>query len=135
MWAEDQGIDIRFLIHDHDTKFAEAFDDAFQREDGGVVKTSIMAPIANCYIECWIGSLKRECLNLFYCFDLSHLDKITNAYVSYHNTVRPYQGLGNVPIPDRDQNAPANQDTEPIGQVGCQEWLGGIHKHYYRQAA
>ncbi|MEI8195775.1 MAG: integrase core domain-containing protein [Phycisphaerae bacterium] len=135
MWAEEQGIDIRFLIHDHDTKFTEAFDEAFQREDGGVVKTPIMAPIANCFIECWIGSLKRECLNLFYCFGLDQLDKIANAYVSYHNTVRPHQGLGNVPIPDRGQKAPAPQDIEPVGQVGCQEWLGGILKHYYRKAA
>ena len=57
-----------FLIHDHDTKFTEAFDADFEREDGGVVKTPIMAPIANYFIETWIGSLKRECLNLFYCF-------------------------------------------------------------------
>lgn len=42
MWAEEQGIDVRFLLHDHDTKFTEAFDEAFKREDGGVVKTPIM---------------------------------------------------------------------------------------------
>jgi hypothetical protein len=27
------------------------------------------------------------------------------------------------------------EDTEPLGKVGCQEWLGGVLKHYYRKAA
>ncbi|MEI8195772.1 MAG: integrase core domain-containing protein [Phycisphaerae bacterium] len=94
-----------------------------------------MAPIANCYIECWIGSLKRECLNLFYCFGLDQLDKITSAYVSYHNTVRPHQGLGNVPIPERDKELKFQDNTEPIGKIGCRQWLGGLIKSYHREAA
>ncbi len=39
-------------------------------------------------------------------------------------------------VPERDQAplaAPGN--TEPLGKVGCQEWLGGVLKHYYRKAA
>jgi peroxiredoxin len=38
IWAAEQGIDVRFLIHDHDTKFTETFDELFRRSDGGVVK-------------------------------------------------------------------------------------------------
>ena len=41
-----------------------------------------LLPIANCYAESWIGSLKRECLNHLFCFSLGHLDHITNAYVT-----------------------------------------------------
>lgn len=37
-------------------KFTESFDAAFERDDGGVVKTPIMAPVANCFVESWIGS-------------------------------------------------------------------------------
>jgi hypothetical protein len=66
---------------------------------------------------------------------LKHLDHIVGEYVTYHNTVRPHQGLGNVPIPDRAKETPAPKNTEPIGKVGCEEWLGGLLKHYYRQAA
>ena len=76
MWAEDEGIDIRYLLHDHDTKFTAAFDEHFRRDDGGPVLTPICAPVANCFIESWIGSLKRECLNTFFCRPLRNDDMI-----------------------------------------------------------
>jgi putative transposase len=135
MWAEEQGIDIRFLIHDRDTKFTEAFDAAFDREDGGVVKTPFLSPIANCFIESWIGSLKREVLNHLWCFSLEELNYITGVYVAYHNTVRPHQGLGNVTIPQQGKDVPLTECTEPLGKIGCQEWLGGMIKNYYCEAA
>ena len=99
------------------------------------MKTPYLSPIASCYAESWIGSLKRECLNHLFCFSLGHRDHITSAYVSYHNTVRPHQGLGNVPIPDRGKEPLAMENTEPLGHVGGEEWLGGVLKHYYLQAA
>ncbi len=95
MWAEDEGIDVRFLIRDRDCKFSESFDEYFRRDDGGVVKTPYQSPIANCYIESWIGSLKRETLNHFFCFSLGQLDHIVQTHALYHNKYRPHQGLGN----------------------------------------
>ena len=53
----------RFSIHDRDSKFSASFDEYFRPADGGVVLTPYQAPIANCFIESWIGSLKRGCLN------------------------------------------------------------------------
>ena len=144
MWADEQKLDLRYLIHDRDTKFTAAFDEHFRQGDGqpghpGVVKTPFMAPLANAYAESWIGSLKRECLNHFFCFSLGHLDHITQRYVGYHNTVRPHQGLGNVPPPpvsllQRGQ-PPPTAIGPPVGRIRCQQWLGGLLKHYYRQAA
>ena len=132
MWAEDEGIDVRFLIHDHDTKFTEAFDNHFAREDGGPVLTPIAAPIANCFAESWIGSLKRECLNLLFCFSLAQLDHIVQTYAMYHNEFRPHQRRGNRPLRcDRD---PPPVDSVPA-TVHRRQWLGGLLKHYYRDAA
>ena len=134
MWAEDEGINVRFLIHDRDTKFTNAFDEYFNRTDGGIVLTPYQSPIANCYIESWIGSLKRECLNQFFCFSLRQLDHIVQIYASYHNKYRPHQGLGNRPL--GIPKDPSCQMTEIDGGViRCQHWLGGLLKHYYRQAA
>lgn len=40
-----------------------------------------------------------------------------------------------MPIPEREKEATVAGDTGPISKVGCDEWLGGLLKHYYRQAA
>jgi putative transposase len=85
MWAEEEGIDVRFLIHDRDTKFTEAFDEHLRGYRRGPVLTPYKAPVANCFAESWIGSLKRECLNHFFCFVLLQLDHIVQTYAPYHN--------------------------------------------------
>ena len=134
MWAEDEGIDVRFLIHDRDGKFTEAFDEFFCRPDGGPVRTPYQAPIANSFIESWIGSLKRESLNHFFCFSLGLLDHIVQTYASYHNQYRPHQGLGNRPLGISKDRSLQMTDLD-VGQIRCKEWLGGMLRHYYRKAA
>ena len=133
MWAEDEGIDVRFLIRDRDAKFTKAFDEHFDRDDGGIVRTPVQAPIANCYAESWIGSLKRECLNHFFCFSLRQLDHIVQTYTEYYNEHRPHQGLDNRP-PGVLREKPKPQRVNP-GPILCKSWLGGLLKHYYRKAA
>ncbi len=134
MWAEDEGIDVRFLIHDRDVKFSKAFDEHFHRDDGGVIKTPYQAPIANCFAESWIGSLKRECLNHFFCFSLRQLDHIVQAYAHYYNEYRPHQGLGNRTLGARKNALPLDSNIQ-AGTIRRRQWLGGLLKHYYRQAA
>jgi putative transposase len=133
IWAEEEGIDIRFLIHDHDTKFTDAFDEHFRRDDGGPVLTPIAAPIANCYAESWIAHLKAECLNLLFCFSLRQLDYVCQTYAEYHNEYRPHQALGNRPL-GADVPVPQADQVEP-GAVGRHRLLGGLLNHYYRRAA
>jgi putative transposase len=134
MWAEEEGIDIRFLIHDRDTKFTEAFDEHFRGHRRGPVLTPYGAPVANCFAESWIGSLKRECLNLFFCFSLRQLDHIVQTYVLYHNRFRPHQALGNRPVGAGEDPSPAVTEVEGES-IKCQRWLGGLLNHYYRRAA
>ncbi len=134
MWAEGKGIDLRFLIHDRDTKFTEAFDEHFRRDDGGPVLTPYGPPIANCFAESWISNLKRECLNAFFCFSLRQLDHIVQMYALYHNRFRPHQGLGNRP-PGFPEDPLVQAAELEVGAVQCQRWLGGLLNHYYRQAA
>jgi putative transposase len=134
MWADEQGIDVRFLIHDHDTKFTEAFDEHFAREDGGPVLTPYGAPVANCFAESWIGSLKRECLNHFFCFSLAMLDHIVQTYADYHNRFRPHQGLGNRPPGVIEDPRPKSSEIDPKS-IQRQSWLGGLLTHYERKAA
>ena len=92
------------------------------------------APIANCFIESWIGSLKRECLNHFFCFSLKQLDHIVQTYGYYHNHFRPHQSLANEPLDRGTVGLTLDGDAE-TRSVRRQTWLGGLLAHYYRQAA
>ncbi|MCG8408914.1 MAG: integrase core domain-containing protein, partial [Phycisphaerales bacterium] len=137
MWLEDHGLQASFCLHDRDTKFTKGFD--LLLASGGIkaVKTPVMAPNANAFVESWVASIKRECLSQFMCFSRSHLDHIVHAYARFYNEHRPRQGLGNRTLSfkqEAEQPAEPNHFT-PIGRIGCQSELGGLLKHYYRQAA
>ncbi|MEX2670945.1 MAG: integrase core domain-containing protein [Phycisphaeraceae bacterium] len=134
LWVEDEGLEMRFLIRDRDAKYTDAFDEHFRQVAGEVVRTPFQSPMANSFAESWIGSLKRECLNAFWCFSLPYLDHIVQTYVRYHNTMRPHQSLGNVPLNEREK-PPAEEVVGSIGRVQRTPLLGGLLNHYKRKAA
>jgi putative transposase len=135
MWADDEGIDLQFIIHDRDTKFTESFNAIFEATGARIVLSPIQSPIANCYAESWIGTLKRECLNHFFCFGLRHRDHIVQTYVIYYNTPRPHQSRGNVPLGQDDMPPPDAPPANDIGPVRRRTLLGGLLNHYERKAA
>jgi len=51
-----------------------------------------------------------------------------------YNSERQHQSMGNVPLLDADHPEPAILKF-PTGAVQCRERLGGLIKHYYREAA
>ncbi len=46
---EDDGIQLRFVIHDRDRKFAPEADTVFESEGARVIVTPLMAPMANAH--------------------------------------------------------------------------------------
>lgn len=137
LWADEEDIDVRFLIRDNDAKFTQAFDALFGTEDIHIVKTPIRVPVANAYAESWIGSFKRECLNHFLCFSLRHLDHIAHAYSGYYNHLRPHQSLGNVPLaqPGLPRPEPPPYSLGPVCRIERRKILGGLLNHYEQKAA
>jgi len=136
MWLEDLGIQATHLIHDRDTKFTKTFDQLIRVDEIKIVKSPVKAPNANAFAEAWIATLRRECLDHFICFSLGHADHITQVFISYYNDLRPHQGAGNRPLNSLPvEQAEEVERTEPIGRIGCRSELGGLLKHYYRQAA
>ena len=89
----------------------------------------------NAFVESWIGSFKRECLNHFLCFSLGHLEHITSQYARFYNRFRPHQSLGNRTLPDAEMAAPEDNPLKRAGNVKCRRFLGGLLRHYYRAAA
>jgi putative transposase len=67
---------IRFLIHDRDSKFTAAFDEVFRSEGIRTIRTPVRAPRANAFIERWIDTVRRECLDRLLIVNRRHLENV-----------------------------------------------------------
>jgi putative transposase len=138
MWLDEQQLEARFLLHDRDSKFSTAFRELFRSAGTRPLRTPVLAPDANSFIEAWIGGFKRETLNYFLCFSLGHFGHICAEYIRFFNEYRPHQGLGNLTIPTAAAGPPPEVDFDPaanVGRIRCRRFLGGLLRHYYREAA
>jgi putative transposase len=119
---------IRYLIHDHDTKFTQAFDTVFQSGGIEIVDIPYQAPNANAYAERRVRSVREECLDHLIILNERHLRQVLKEYVGYYNERRAHQALG--------QDSPIG--LEPVsteGPIRYRNVLGGIICDYYREAA
>jgi putative transposase len=71
--------------------------------------------------------MKRECLNHFFVLSERHLDYLLCEYVPFYNTERPHQSKDNKPL--------ILIPIQSKGEIHCKKRLGGLLKHYYREAA
>jgi len=138
MWMEDNGIRLRFMLHDHDTKYTVQFDAFFNQiikehaapKRGQVIKTMVRVPQMNGFAESFVASIKREILNHFVCISLSQVDYLINRFIDFYNAKRPHQGtdIGNRVL-DADFKPQSRGAVKSVSQ------LGGLLRHYYRDAA
>ncbi|MDA7503782.1 transposase [bacterium] len=116
-----------------DTKFTKQFDDIFRSDGLEVIKLPFKSPNLNAHWEHVIRTINNEALDYFVVFGEDHLNHIVSSFVEYYNTLRPHQGLENVPLSGpvpEEQSVVVNPD-----KVVCKEWLSGVLKHYERRAA
>ena len=129
MMIEDEGLQARYMLRDRDGKFVSGFDTIMK---GNGIKPVILphrSPNLNAHAERVIQSVKHECLNHFVILGERHLDYLLREYVDYYNHCRPHSACDHLP-PCRDGPPP-----EAEGKILCESRLGGLMKHYYRQAA
>ncbi len=132
VFGED-GISVTHLIHDRDTKFTKQFDGIFESDGLEVIKIPYRGPILNAHCERVVQTIKFEALDYFVVFGEDHLNHIVSEFVEYYNTLRPHQGLANVPL---SGTVPEEQSsTVDPDEIVCRELLGGVLKHYEREAA
>jgi transposase InsO family protein len=67
---------IRFLIPDRDSKFTAAIDEVFRTDGIRTIRTPVRAPRANAFIERWIGTVCRECLDRILIVNRRHLERV-----------------------------------------------------------
>ena len=86
------------------------------------------SPWQNPYVERFMGSLRRECLNHLLIFNERRLRRILREYLTYYHQSRPHMALAN--------NAPEPRIVEPSSQsrVLALPQVGGLHHRYVRCA-
>ena len=89
----DRDLPMRYLIHDHDTKFTGLFDTVFESEGIEIVNIPFEAPNANAIAERWVRSVREECLDRVIILNERHLRRVLSDYVAYYNARRPHQGI------------------------------------------
>ncbi len=92
------------------------------------------APNAAAYIERFMGTLKRECMDHFIFFSEGHLHRTATRYRIYYNEARPHQGIRG--IPNHGPGCGLSRDGPPdeSSKLIAEPVLGGLH-HDYRFAA
>jgi putative transposase len=136
MQTAEWNLSVDYLTIDRDTKYTTSFDAVWQAEGAEIMRVGPKAPNMNPFAERFVQTLRTECLDHFLICGQRHLRYLVNEFVEHYNHERPHQGLGNVPLSDADKqkDEPAVLPF-PSGEVKCRERLGGLLKHYYRQAA
>ena len=122
------------IVRDRDSKFSEQFCSILESEDIEFRPIPPRSPNMNPFAEVWVQRTKHEVLNNFIVFGEKHLRHILKEWLAYYHTVRPHQGIGNVPITGA-LPPPEPLENFRIEEVERQSRLGGLLKHYERKAA
>jgi integrase-like protein len=121
---------VRFLIHDRDSKFSAAFDEVFRSEGIRVIKTRFRAPRANAHAERFVRTVRAECLDWLLILGPRHLERVLRVYVERYNRERPHRAVDLHPL------APPEPSPAPLaGRIKRRDRLGGLLHEYYRTAA
>ena len=118
----------RYLIHDHDGVYGEAFHRCVENLGIEEVKIAPRSPWQNPFCERVIGSIRRECLDHCIVLGERHLRRILTSYFSYYHLSRTHLSL--------DRNAPEPREVElpAKGKIISIPQVGGLHHRYSRCA-
>lgn len=135
--ARADGLRVRYVQRDRDGKFGKAFDSALRHFRVEPVPSPPQAPNPQAFVERFIGSIRRECLNHFVFFGAKHLDAVACSWLAHYHPERPHQGreielLMRAP---GKRKPVADSMTFSLRDVCCRKRLGGLLKHYERAAA
>ena len=136
--ARTDGLRIRYVQRDRDGKFGDAFDATLRKLRVKTVRSAPQAPNTQAFVERFIGSIRRECLDHFVFFGVRHLDGVANSWLEHYHAERPHQGRENELLfrPRGTKKAAGGEMvTLSLRDIRCRKRLGGLLKHYERVAA
>ena len=93
------------------------------------VRTAPLSPWQNAYVERFIGSVRRECLDHVIVLTAAGLRTILKSYVAYYTNSRTHLAL--------DKDSPQSRPIRPrdAGPVIAIPQVSGLHHRYERRTA
>jgi len=106
----------RFLLHDRDPLFSEAFRETLVATGVETVRLPPHSPNLNAFAERFVRSIKESCLNRLILFGEGSLRRAVREFEAPYHHERNHQGLGNVLLfPQRVQ--PRSEATSALSAV------------------
>jgi transposase InsO family protein len=118
----------RYLIHDRDPLFTEAFGATPKSAGVNPVRLPTRSPNLNADAERFVTSAKSECVAQVIPLGERRLRQVVGEHVEHYNVERNHQGLGNRLIDRRVDHVGRG------GPVECHQRLGGLLRYYERAA-
>jgi putative transposase len=96
------------------------------------IRTPVRAPRANAFIERWIGTVRRECLDRILIVNRRHVERVLPIYIRHYDGHRPHRSLDQ--RPPIEEPAPGSEAVVVLDRVRRRDVLGGLI-HEYKAAA
>lgn len=119
----------RYLIHDRDTKYTQAFDALLKESGVEPIRLPPRSPNLNAHCERFVRSIKAEALEQMVMLGERSLSYTLHQYLAHYHHERNHQGLGNELI------APESHLGSSRGKMRRRTRLGGLLRYYYWDAA
>src|SRR5262249_5061876 len=84
--------DCRYLLHDRDAKFCESFRELIESGSVKPIRLPARSLNLNAYAECWVRSVKEECLSRLILVGESSLRRALQQYLVHYHEERNHQG-------------------------------------------
>ena len=119
----------KYLLQDRDRIYSLDFQHMAQVLGLEELRIAPRSPWQSPYVERFIGSLRRECLDHVVVLNRTHLHRVLESYLAYYHRRRTHLGL--------DKDAPEPRQVQPPeeGNIVAFPEVGGLHHRYERQAA
>jgi transposase InsO family protein len=116
-----------YLLHDRDRAFAGIAGTITAMQIHNVV-TAARSPWQNAYVERFIGSIRRECLDHVIVLSAAGLHRVVKDYVAYYMRSRTHLSL------DKDSPTPRPVMPPTAGRIVEVPEIHGLHHRYERAA-
>lgn len=119
----------KYLLRDRDSLYGLEFQHVAQALGLEELLIAPRSPWQSPYVERFIGSLRRECLDHVVVLSRGQLYRVLQNYIAYYHGWRTHLGL------DKDAPEPRPARSTGEGEIVAFPEVGGLHHHYERQAA